>query len=98
AGKWRNFTIGEYTVLERLGSGSSAGVYLCEEAMTLRRVAVKVLPAAVLDEYGEVLVPAMRGFYQAAAALGAYDHPNMVRVDKLVQELSLQFLVMDFVD
>src|SRR5258706_5263433 len=44
AGKWRRFSIGKYKVLERLGSGGFAQVYLCEHKLMRRRVAVKVLP------------------------------------------------------
>src|SRR5262245_15672415 len=43
-GRWRRFTIGKYKVLERLGSGGMALVYLCEHKLMRRRVAVKVLP------------------------------------------------------
>src|SRR5688500_13330742 len=43
AGRWRRFSIGKYKILEKLGSGGFAQVYLCEHRLMRRRVAVKVL-------------------------------------------------------
>src|SRR5258708_2551581 len=45
-GKWKGFSIGKYRILDNLGAGGMASVYLGEHKLMRRRVAVKVLPAA----------------------------------------------------
>jgi serine/threonine protein kinase len=92
-GKWKRFHIGKYKVLERLGSGGMAQVFLCEHKVMRRRVAVKVLPSARAGD------PAARErFYREARAVAALDHPNLVRAFDIDQDASLHFLVMEFVD
>ena len=49
-GKWKRFTIGNYKVLERLGSGGMGNVFLCEHKVIRRRVAIKVLATVVADD------------------------------------------------
>src|SRR5207247_174437 len=73
-GKWRGFTIGKYRVLEQLGEGGSAGVYLCAHLLMRRLVALKVLPSSKTKD------PAfLERFYREARAIAALDHPNIVR-------------------
>src|SRR3954463_10035658 len=44
AGRWRNFIIGgKYKLLEKLGRGGMAMVFLCEHQVMKRLVAVKIL-------------------------------------------------------
>jgi serine/threonine protein kinase len=92
-GKWRGFSIGRYKVLERLGSGSSGSVFLCEYGPSHRRVAVKVLPAALADDPAS-----LERFYREARALASLNHPNIVRAYDICQEEKLHFLVMEYVD
>jgi serine/threonine protein kinase len=92
-GKWRRFTIGKYKVLERLGSGSAASIYLCEHKLARRRVAVKVLPTASASDPSS-----LERFYREARALSALAHPNIVRAYDIDQDDTLHFLVMEYVD
>lgn len=92
-GKWRGFAIGNYKVLERLGSGGMGNVYLCEHKVMRKRVAIKVL-ATVSAENPE----ALKRFYREARAAAALDHPHIVRAHDVGKEDKLHFLVMDFVD
>src|SRR5262249_32586692 len=71
-GKWRGFAIGNYKVLERLGSGGMGNVYLCEHKVMRKRVAIKVL-ATVSAENPE----ALKRFYREARAAAALEHPNI---------------------
>ena len=93
AGKWRRFSIGKYKVLEKLGSGGFAQVYLCEHKLMRRRVAVKVLPVAKTKDSS-----ALERFYREARAVAALDHPNIVHAYDIDQDADLHFLVMEFVD
>src|SRR5260221_2516680 len=45
-GKYQGFTLGKYRILERLGQGGMAMVYLAVHVHMRRRVALKDLPTA----------------------------------------------------
>lgn len=92
-GKWKRFSIGKYKILERLGSGGFAQVYLCEHNLMRRRVAVKVLPVAKTKGSS-----ALERFYLEARALVKLDHPNIVHIYDSDQDGDLHFLVLEYVD
>jgi serine/threonine protein kinase len=92
-GKWRRFTIGRYKVLERIGSGGMASVFLCEHKLMRRRVAVKVLPTAKAADPAS-----LERFHREARAVAALDHPNIVHAYDIDQDENLHFLVMEYVD
>ena len=92
-GKWKRFTIGNYKVLERLGSGGMGNVFLCEHKVMRHRVAIKVLATVIADD------PAgLKRFQREARAAAGLDHPNIVRAHDIGQEEKLHYLVMDYVD
>ncbi len=93
AGKWRRFSIGKYKVLERLGAGGFAQVYLCEHKLMRRRVAVKVLPVAKTKDSS-----ALERFHREARAAAQLDHPNIVHAYDIDQDEDLHFLVMEYID
>jgi serine/threonine protein kinase len=92
-GKSRGFTIGKYKVLERLGSGGMANVFLCEQMFVRRRVAVKVLPVAKAS-----IPSALARFYREARVGAALNHRNIVRAYDIDQDEKLHFFVMEYVD
>jgi serine/threonine protein kinase len=93
-GKWRNFIIaGKYKLLEHLGSGGMASVFLCEHVSMHRRVAIKVLPPAQANDPG-----AVERFYREARAVATLDHPNLVRAHDIDHDGKVHFLVMEYVD
>jgi serine/threonine protein kinase len=92
-GKYKRFSIGKYKVLEKLGSGGMASVFLCEHKLMRRRVAIKVLPTAKADDPSS-----LARFYREARAVAALDHPNIVRAYDIDQDENLHFLVMEYVD
>jgi serine/threonine protein kinase len=92
-GKYRGFTLGDYKILERLGTGGTGVVFLAEHAVMRRRVALKVLPKAVADD------PAvLERFLREAQAVAALDHPNIVRAYDFRREGDVHFLVMEHVN
>jgi eukaryotic-like serine/threonine-protein kinase len=64
-----------YRLLAPLGTGGSAHVFLAEDVRLRRRVAVKVLHAALAED--EAFLKRFRHEAQAAAAL---NHPHIMRV------------------
>lgn len=92
-GRYRGFTLGKYKVLESIGSGGMANVYLCEHHSLRQRVAVKVVP-----------IDKLRGgsflgrFQREARAVAALQHPNIVRAYDLEADQQYHYLVMEFID
>ena len=84
-------TIGDYQLVRLLGEGGMGKVYEAEEALTKRRVALKVLRPELAR-----LESARRLFLNEMAVMAKLDHPNIVRAlafrqidDKLVMALEL---------
>ncbi len=94
AGRWRNFIIGgKYKLLERLGKGGMALVFLCEHQVMKRLVALKILPSAHAEDK-ELL----GRFHREARALSSLRHPNIVGAYDADQADQVHFLVMEYVD
>jgi eukaryotic-like serine/threonine-protein kinase len=93
-GRWRNFLIGgKYKLLERLGKGGMALVFLCEHKVMKRLVALKILPSAHSND------KEMLGrFHREARALSQLRHPNIVGAYDVDQANNVHFLVMEYVD
>jgi response regulator RpfG family c-di-GMP phosphodiesterase len=73
AGATHGLVLGNYRVLERLGAGSMAMVFLAEHVLMKRRVAIKVLPQ------DEDCAPALlQRFYSEIHLLADLHHPNIV--------------------
>jgi serine/threonine protein kinase len=92
-GRYRGFFLGKYKVLEPIGSGGMADVYLCEHTAMKHKVAVKILPIEKLKD------PSLLGrFKREAQAIAALNHPNVVRAFDLDNEGNLHYLVTEYVD
>jgi serine/threonine protein kinase len=92
-GKWNGYTLGNYRVLELLGSGGNGQVYLCVHQRMRRLAAVKVLPPSRTKE------PIfLERFFREARASASLDHPNIVHAFDTDQSGKLHYLVMEFVD
>jgi serine/threonine protein kinase len=72
-GNTAGLVFGAYRILDRLGGGSSAVVFLGEHVLLRRRVAIKVLP--VDDSVSPELLERFRSEMQVLASL---DHPHVV--------------------
>jgi serine/threonine protein kinase len=92
-GRWRGFTLGKYRILENIGSGGMAVVYLCEHLGLRRRVAVKMLPPTLAQDPWFV-----ERFYREGRALAALDHPHIVRAYDLERVEGFHLLAMEYVD
>jgi serine/threonine protein kinase len=92
-GKYKGFTLGNYRIIERLGTGGTGTVYLGEHQVLCRRAALKVLPTPFADD--PAILERFRLEAQAAAVL---DHPNVVHIYDFRQEGPLHFIVMEYIE
>jgi tRNA A-37 threonylcarbamoyl transferase component Bud32 len=83
---------GRYRVIQRLGAGGMAAVYLAEDERLHRRVAIKRMHTAERDD-----VDARR--FKREARLGAsLSHPNLVSIFDTDEDDESVLLVMEYVD
>ncbi len=80
--------LGKYQILDRLGSGGFGTVYLAEDRLLNRRVALKV-PHHQQDE---------QGMLQEPRIMAGLKHPNIVELITVEQKDDTFFMVMEFVD
>jgi serine/threonine protein kinase len=92
-GRHRGFMLGNYKLLDHLGSGGMSNVYLAEHVLMQRRVAIKVLP-----EHRVADASYLARFQFEGQAVAALDHPNIVRAYDLGSEGRIHYLVMEYVD
>jgi serine/threonine protein kinase len=94
-GKRRGYIIADkYILLGHLGAGGMGSVFLCEHKVMRRRVALKVLPPALVAKDPEYL----ERFHREARAAAALDHPNIVRAFDVDHDEKFHFLVMEYVE
>jgi len=85
--------LGDYQLLEKLGEGGMGTVYKAIHAKLGRMVALKVLSKdRRWDQH------AIARFDREMKAVGAVDHPNIVRATDAREVEGTRFLVMEYVD
>ena len=87
-------TIGKYRVLGVVGRGAMGTVYEAHDPVIDRKVAIKVCRKPE-DEADARLIRSR--FFNEAKAVGALDHPNILRVYEAHEEDGQFCLVMEFV-
>ena len=85
--------LGRYEIRAKIGEGGMGEVYLAEDSQLRRRVAVKILPAALAADADRLL-----RFEREAFAASALNHPNIVTIFEFGAEGDAHFLVAEFVD
>ncbi len=82
-----------YRILELLGYGGMAGVYLGEEPRLARKVAIKVMaPSLMVD-------PRMvERFQQEARSTARLSHPHIVTIHEIDERDGLHYFVMSYVE
>lgn len=87
----KDTTIGRFRILESLGKGGMGNVYLAEDLLLERTVAIKALPARGLrDHFREK-------YLKEARTLSKLDHPNICRIYDFVQGAESDFLVLEYI-
>jgi serine/threonine protein kinase len=84
---------GRYEILRLLGKGGMAVVFLAQDLVLEREVAIKVLPPGM--SHDAKLIPR---FQQEAKTAAKLDHPNIIPIYRVESEAGLNYFVMKFVN
>jgi len=84
--------LGPYQILAPLGAGGMGEVYEARDTKLGRRVAIKVLPAAFMDDPER-----LARFQHEARMLAALNHPNIATIHGLEDFFGVHFLIMELV-
>lgn len=85
--------ISHYRIERLLGEGGMGKVYLAEDVRLNRRVALKVLPDALVGDRDR-----LRRFEREAQAASALNHPNILTVHEFGDDDGIHFIATEFVD
>ncbi len=83
-------TISHYRIVSLLGRGGMGEVYLAEDTVLERKVAIKVLPAENPD--------GARRLRREALAAASLDHPHIGAIYEVGEEQGRSFIVMQYVE
>jgi serine/threonine protein kinase len=89
----RSLTLGEFRILQKLGTGGMGAVYLARQIGLNRPVALKVLPRYQATRPGQV-----QRFDREVGVLANLDHPNIVRFYGAGEEMGFRYFAMEFVE
>jgi eukaryotic-like serine/threonine-protein kinase len=84
--------IGRYRVLAQLGAGGMGEVYAAEDTELGRKVALKLLPAALVGNAEQA-----SRLQREARAASALNHPNIITVHETGEADGLRFIAMEFI-
>src|SRR6267142_444892 len=85
-------TLGQYKILDRIGTGGMGDVYRARDSRHGRTVAIKVLPGSIADDKDR-----RERFLQDARDTAAISHPNIATLYEVSEDQDRLFLVFDFV-
>ena len=85
--------IGKYRILSELGRGAMGVVYLGEDPLIGRRVAVKTIRFDNIKEQDEI-ENAQKRFMREAVSAGNLSHPNIVTIYEVGEDEGLTFIAM----
>ena len=96
-GRHRGFRLGAHRILRPLGQGGMSKVFLAEHEVMHRRCAIKVLPGKYQED-----PDLLNRFRLEARAIGALDHPHIVRAYDFNTDVrdgkEISYLVMEYVE
>ena len=84
--------LGPYEIVEQIGAGGMGAVYRARDPRLDRDVAIKVLPAGLIDDE-----PARVRFRREAHALAKLNHPHIATLFDVGEENGISYLVMECV-
>jgi serine/threonine protein kinase len=90
---WSGRTIGEYSILRRLGRGGMGEVYLAEQTSLKRKVAIKMLRPELAANPS-----LLRRFRAEAEAVAKLNHPNIVQIYGVGEQDGLHYMALEYVE
>lgn len=92
--EWNPLTIGRYQVQQEIGSGAMGKVYLAEDPLLKRQVAIKVVHGGAAAQ-----AAALKRFQREAEISAQVNHPNIITIHDVGEEAELgPFLAMEYID
>jgi serine/threonine protein kinase len=88
-----NSKISRYRIESKIGSGGMGEVYLAHDTRLNRRVALKVLPAEVVNNRDR-----LQRFEHEAQAACALNHPNIITIHEIGMEGDTHFIATEFIE
>ena len=85
--------LGPYEIISPLGAGGRGEVYLAEDTRLDRRVALKLLPPALVSDE-----QAKKRLLREAKSAATLDHPNICAIYEVGEENGRNFIAMQFVE
>jgi eukaryotic-like serine/threonine-protein kinase len=86
-------TISHYKILNKIGSGGMGEVYLAQDTLLERTVALKILPPEVAANEDR-----MRRFVQEAKTASALKHSNIVPIYEIGESEGMRFIAMEYIE
>jgi len=90
--RWKGYRLGKYLLLDELGRGGMAKVFLARHQTLRSFVAIKVLSRARIQKASMI-----ERFLREARAAAQISHPNIVRVFDVDAEDDRHYLVMEYI-
>jgi len=82
----------QYRILRQLGAGGMGEVYLAEDTVLERQVAIKVIKKEVAGEGDQ-----LRRFLREAKATSALNHPAIAQIYGMGEDEGMHFLVLEYI-
>ncbi len=84
---------GRYHILRPIGGGGMANVFLAEDIILEREVAIKILRFDFVND-----IDFIRRFRREAQSASSLDHPNIVSIYDIGEEGDIYYIVMEYVE
>ena len=84
---------GRYEIVKSIGEGGMANVYLANDKILYRKVAIKVLRGDLANDEKFI-----RRFQREAQSVANLSHPNIVEVYDVEEEEGQHYIVMEYIE